>query len=82
MWARTFDTHDTMVVVLVGDLYTDSYGADSELIGSWKPLTQTDRYGRHDDYAELLEGRRVLDTARRAFDAMAALLQKQPKSRT
>jgi hypothetical protein len=73
MWARTFDTHDTMVVGLVGDLYTDTYG---EMLGSWKPLTQThpDNYGRHDDYAKLLKDRPVLDTARRAFDALAKLL--------
>jgi hypothetical protein len=70
MWARTFDTHDTMVVVLVGDLYTDTYG---EMLASWKPLTQTDNYGRHYDYAKLLKDRPVLDTTRRAFDAMAAL---------
>jgi hypothetical protein len=71
MWARTFDTHDTMVVGLVGDLYADNYG---EMPASWKPLTQTDNYGRHDDYANLLKDRPVLDTTRRAFDAMAALL--------
>jgi hypothetical protein len=71
MWARTFDTHDTMVVGLVGDLYSDSYG---EMPASWKPLAQTDNYGRHDDYAKLLENRPVLDTARRAFDALVKLL--------
>jgi hypothetical protein len=36
-------------------------------------VTQTDPHGRH-DYAKLLEGRSVVDTTRRAFEALAALL--------
>ena len=72
MWARTFDTHETMVVVLVGDIYTDTYG---EMLASWKPLTKDDPgVGRDQDYADLLKNRPVLDTTRRALDAMAALL--------
>jgi hypothetical protein len=43
---------------------------------AWQPLAwlpeQTDPDGRHLDYADVLEGRAVLDTMRRAFDAMAA----------
>ena len=72
MWARTFGTHETMVVVLVGDIYTDTYG---EMPASWKPLTKDDPgVGRDQDYADLLKNRPVLDTTRRVFDAMAALL--------
>jgi hypothetical protein len=35
---------------------------------------QADPDGRHRDYADMLEGRAVLDMMRRAFDAMAGLL--------
>jgi hypothetical protein len=44
----------------------------------WKPLAslpdQSDKFGRHQDYANFLENRSVLGTTRRAFDALAALL--------
>jgi hypothetical protein len=44
----------------------------------WKPLPSlpqsTDKYVPHLDYATELEGKPVLDTMRRAFDALAGLL--------
>lgn len=75
MWMRAADTHDLVAVDMAtppdtyGDIYGDVYGA-----ADWKPVTQTDPHGRHDDYAKVLAGRSVLDTTRRAFDAVAALL--------
>jgi hypothetical protein len=74
MWARRFDTHDLIVVASLADLFSDFY---TEMFGvlAWQPLAQTDPDGRHLDYAAMLEGRPVLDTIRRAFDAMAGLLQ-------
>src|SRR5919108_4850200 len=73
MWARTLDTHDLVVVASLADLFSDFY---TEMFGvlAWQPLAQTDPDGRHLDYAVVLEGRPVLDTIRRAFDAMAGLL--------
>jgi hypothetical protein len=77
MWARTFDTHDLVVVASLADLYSDFY-TDMYGVLAWQPLAQTDPDGRHLDYAAVLEGRPVLDTIRRAFDAMAGLLQPGP----
>jgi hypothetical protein len=77
MWARKFDTHDVVVVALPADMDGPGYGA---LYGAsaWKPLAslpqQTDKYGRHVDYVDVLEYRPVVDTIRRAFDAMSVLL--------
>jgi hypothetical protein len=73
MWARRFDTHDLIIVASLADLFSDFY---TEMYGmlAWQPLAQTDPDGRHLDYAAALEGRAVLDTIRRAFDAMAGLL--------
>jgi hypothetical protein len=77
MWARKFDTHDAVAVAFPADIDGPAYGA---IYGAsaWKPLAslpqQTDKYGRHVDYADVLEDRPVVDTVRRAFDAMAALL--------
>jgi hypothetical protein len=72
MWARTFDTH-ALVVASLADLFSDFF---TEMFGvlAWQPLAQTDPDGRHLDYAAVLEGRPVLDTIRRAFDAMDGLL--------
>jgi hypothetical protein len=75
MWVRAADTHDLVAVELAtppdtyGDVYGDVYGAVD-----WKPVTQADPHGRRDDYAKVLEGRSVLDTTCRAFEALAALL--------
>jgi hypothetical protein len=75
IWMRAADTHDLVAVDMAtppdtyGDIYGDVYGA-----ANWKPVTHTDPHGRHDDYAKVLEGRSVLDTTRRAFEALAALL--------
>jgi hypothetical protein len=85
MWARTFDTHDTVVVASVGDVFSDFW---TELWGVlvWKPLAslpeQVDNHGhgRHLDYRDVLQGRAVLDTTRRAFDAMAALLDSRAEA--
>lgn len=79
VWARTFDAHDVVVVAPLADGFSDYY---TELYGVavWEPLVQlpeqTDKWGhnRHQDYKHLLADRPVLDTTRRAFDAMAALL--------
>jgi hypothetical protein len=77
MWVRADDTHNLFAVVTApaapADLYTDFY---TEMYGvlAWQPLTETDPAGRDQDYADTLEGRAVLGTTRRAFDAMAALL--------
>jgi hypothetical protein len=73
MWARTFDTHDLVVVASPADLFSDFYTEMFGVLG-WQPLAQTDPDGRHLDYAAVLEGLPVLDTIRRAFDAMAGLL--------
>lgn len=75
MWMRAADTHDLVAVDMAtppdtyGDIYGDVYGA-----ADWKPVTQTNPHGRHDDYANVLEGRSVLDTTCRALEALAALL--------
>jgi hypothetical protein len=75
LWVRTFDTHDLAAIDMAtpsdtyGDRYSDTYGAVD-----WKPLTQTDPDGWDLDYAAELEGRPVLDTSRRAFNALAGLL--------
>jgi hypothetical protein len=79
MWARAFDAHRAAVVAPLGDRFSDFY---TEMYGvaAWEPLAnlpeQTDKWGhgRHLDYTKFLEGMPVLDTTRRAFDAMAALL--------
>ena len=77
MWARRFDTHDLVVVATPAGLYSNYYTAMYGVL-AWQPLTSlpepTDPDGRHLDYADVLEGRAVLDTMRRAFDAMAGLL--------
>jgi hypothetical protein len=76
LWARTFDTHDAVVVGKMGDVFSDFF---TEMFGIlvWRPLTdlpeQSSKYGQHDDYATYLAGRAVLDTARLAFDTLATM---------
>ena len=77
MWVRAFDTHDLVVVAPIGDRVSD-YFTEMYGVAVWEPLAslpkQTDNHGRHLDYSNFLEDRPVLDTTRRAFDAMVALL--------
>jgi hypothetical protein len=84
-WVRKFDTHDTAVVAAPGDVYSNFYTMMYGVL-VWKPLAQLPEqidsagHDRHLDYENQLKdpvtGARlpVLDTIRRAFDAMAALL--------
>jgi hypothetical protein len=78
MWLRAEDTHKLVAVDLAtapdtyGDTYGDVYGA-----ADWKPITLTDQdpaAERHKDYPQVFQGQPVLDSTRRAFDALAALL--------
>jgi hypothetical protein len=77
VWVRTFDTHDAVVVGKMGDIYTDYY---TEMYGTlvWRPLIdlpeKSNAHGHDDEYATQLAGRPVLDTVRRAFDALAAMV--------
>ena len=71
MWARRFDTHELIVVAAV-DHFSD-FSTEIDVL-TWAPLAQTDPDGRHLDYAAVLEGRPVVTTIGRAFDAMAGLL--------
>ena len=79
IWARTFDVHRVVAVADMGGVYSAYFTAMYGVL-VWKPLAslpdQTDKsgHGRHLDYAGFLEKRRVLETSRRAFDALAALL--------
>lgn len=78
-WARAFDTHDIFVVAVIGDLYSNYY---TNMYGvlAWKPLnalpvsSNPAKYGQDADYRAELEGKVILDTLRKAFDALAALL--------
>jgi len=76
MWVRNFDTHQTVVVADMGDSFTDYF---TEMFGTlvWRPLAdlpeQRSNYGRA-DYDAQLAGQPVLDTARRAFDTLAAMV--------
>jgi hypothetical protein len=73
-WARNFDTHELVVMATPIDTYSDIYG---DIYGApvWKTRpSQPDKYKRHEDYEDVLAGRQVETTTRRAFDAMAALL--------
>jgi hypothetical protein len=73
-WARNFDTHDLVVMAApmdtYGDIYGDVYGAPR---WNTRPAA-TDRYKRHRDYEDFLDGRDIAPTIRSAFDAMVALL--------
>ena len=76
MWVRNFDTHQTVVVADMDDSFTDYF---TEMFGTlvWRPLAdlpeQRSNYGRA-DYDAQLAGQPVLDTARRAFDTLAAMV--------
>jgi hypothetical protein len=78
MWVRADDTHNLFMEVAppaaLADVYPDYYTA---MYGTlvWQPLTKPDSAGRDKDYADTLKGRSVLGTTRRAFDALASLLQ-------
>jgi len=76
-WVRNFDTHRVFDPSTAEDAFTDYYAAGYCVL-VWKPLaslpSMTDGHGRHLDYAAELEGKPVLDTLRRGFDALAALL--------
>jgi hypothetical protein len=77
VWVRTFDTHGAVVVAYMGDSFTDYY---TEMYGTlvWRSLTDLPKkgnaHGHDDEYATQLAGRPVLDTVRRAFDALAAMV--------
>jgi hypothetical protein len=73
LWARRFDTHDLIVVAGPVDHFGD-FSTEMFDVLTWAPLAQTDPDGRHLDYADVLEGRPVVSTIGRAFDAMAGLL--------
>jgi hypothetical protein len=80
MWLRAEDTHELVVVdmatppsINIDPDHLDVYYA----VVDWKPLTLIDSdptAERHKDYADMLQGKPVFDTMRRAFDAVAALL--------
>jgi hypothetical protein len=76
-WARGFDTHRLYEAATVEGVYPSSYMARYGAL-VWKPLPDlpetTDDFGRHLDYARFLDGRELLGTIRRGFDAMAGLL--------
>ena len=76
-WARNFDTHQLYATATLEDVYSDSYTAMYGVL-AWVPLASLpatrDGRGRHLDYAQHLEGRELLGTLRRGFDALAALL--------
>jgi hypothetical protein len=77
VWARTFDTHDAIAMSQLGDRVSD-YFTEMFSVPVWRSLSHLpnpyDKYGRHLDYQELLEGRIVLDTIRPSFDALLELV--------
>jgi len=76
-WVRNFDTHQLFATGTQEDVYSDYYTAAYGVL-VWKPLAglpvQVDKYQREADYSAQLEGKVILDSMRRAFDAMAVLL--------
>jgi hypothetical protein len=76
-WVRNFDTHQLYAPATSEDVYPYVYMARYCAL-VWKPLPSlpktTDRFGRHLDYVQRLEGRELLSTVRQSFDAMANLL--------
>jgi hypothetical protein len=78
IWARSFDTHDLFVVASDENMYSGYYTARYGVL-AWKPLSSLPvssnpaNYGQDSDYVSELESKPVLDTLRRAFDALAAL---------
>lgn len=79
-WVRNADTHHlcTPAAEPVQSVYSDFYTATCGGVQVWKPRSSVpladDEHGRSKDYKCVLEGEVVLDTLRRAFDAMAGLL--------
>jgi hypothetical protein len=73
MWARTFNTHD---ILMPATTTYDPFGRWMPFLygTAFAPLAEPDKYGRDADYAKFLEGQLVVDTTRRAFAALAALL--------
>jgi hypothetical protein len=73
MWARTFNTHD---ILMPATTTYDPFGRWMPFLDgtAFAPLAEPDNYGRDADYAKFLEGQLVVDTTRRAFAALAALL--------
>jgi hypothetical protein len=81
MWARSFDAHDIFVVASQADAYSDYYiNLYHGGILVWKPLeslpisSNPPNHRQETEYRDELEDKPILDTLRRAFDAMAALL--------
>jgi hypothetical protein len=82
IWIRRYDTHEIAEVSTTADIYSDSY---TDLYGVlvWKrlaampfiakPDNRSANLARYNDY-QGLENKPVLDTMRRAFDGLAALL--------
>jgi hypothetical protein len=78
IWIRTYDTHEIATVSRFGDVYSDFY---TELYGvlSWKPVAampfvkKPNDLVRYKDYQQL-GNKAVLDSLRRAFDGLAAIL--------
>jgi hypothetical protein len=81
IWIRRYDTHHLFEVANIGEVCSDFY---TELYGvlAWKPLASMGfvkepdedwALTRYQDY-QGLENMAVLDTMRRAFDGLAALL--------
>lgn len=79
-WARNADTHQlyTLAAEPAQPVYSDFYTATYGGVLVWKPRSSVpladDQDGRSKDYKCVLEGEVVLDTLRRAFNAMACLL--------
>jgi hypothetical protein len=78
-WVRNFDTHQLFAVASQEDAFSDRFTAMYGVL-VWIPLadlpSQADKkQHREADYAAELEGKVVLDTLRRAFDALVRLLE-------
>jgi hypothetical protein len=78
LWIRCYDTHDIAVVAGAQDVFSD-YFTELNVVLVWQPLaampfTKADEAGRSSDYEKHLAGKPVLDTIRKAFDGLVALL--------
>jgi hypothetical protein len=80
-WIRSYDTHEIAEVSTIRDVYSGFYTALNGVL-VWKPVaamrfvskpTKGSAFTRYQDYRSL-ENKPVLDTMRRAFDGLAALL--------
>jgi hypothetical protein len=76
-WARNADTHKLYAPAAQQTVYANVYTARYGVL-VWRPRSSVpaapDKDGRYLDYEQVLEGKVVLATLRRAFEAMAALL--------